>query len=294
MLLSFPTEPLYKYYDDKKIIKLYRDAGFDAYDSSLCLSMKKEGHPFAGDNAIEYAKELRKYADEIGIVCNQAHAPFASSCGDPEKDEEIFKSIVKSMEIASILGAKIIVVHPKQHLEYADNAELLFEMNMEFYKRLIPYCEKLNIKIATENMWQGNTASNAITDSTCSRAWEFNKYIDTLNSEWITGCLDIGHVSLITKNITDFIRNMGSDRIKALHIHDTDFLHDSHTMPFIGRINYSEVAKTLGEIGYDGDFTFEAGNFFNKFPEVLIPSAAKLMHDVGRYLISEIEKAKIN
>ena len=56
-------------------------------------------------------------------------------------------------------------------------------MNVEFYKSLIPYCEKFGIKVACENMWQNNSASGAITDSTCSRAWEFCKYIDAVTGD---------------------------------------------------------------------------------------------------------------
>ena len=44
--------------------------------------------------------------------------------------------------------------------------------------------------------------------------------------------------------------------------------------------------QTLHEIGYQGDITFEAGTFFRNFPEPLLPSAAKLMADVGKYFAS--------
>ena len=85
---------------------------------------------------------------------------------------------------------------------------------------------------------------------------------------------------------------MGKDRIRALHIHDTDFIRDSHTMPFTQKIDYIAVAKTLGEIGYQGDFTYESGSFFNRFPMELYSSGLKLMHDVGRYLIGVLEENK--
>lgn len=105
------------------------------------------------------------------------------------------------MEAASILGAQVIVVHPIQHLTYAEYPNELFEMNVKFYKSLIPYCEKFGIKVAVENMWQYNNVNKVITDSTYSRAWEFYKYIDTADSEWIVGCLDIGHASLVGADV---------------------------------------------------------------------------------------------
>ncbi len=44
-------------------------------------------NPMYGDKYIEYCKQLRAFADTVGIKCNQAHAPFGSSFGDAEKDE---------------------------------------------------------------------------------------------------------------------------------------------------------------------------------------------------------------
>lgn len=292
MLLSVSTAPMNVRLSYKEAIRIIKEAGFDAFDLSLCEMMYDENHIFNTDKYLDEAKSIRKYADDLGIICNQAHAPFHSSCGDLEKDEKTFNMIVRSMEIAAIVGAKIIVVHPKQHLTYADNVETLFNLNVEFYNRLISYCEKFGIKVATENMWQNNPSSGAITDSTCSRAWEFNKYIDAVNSEWITGCLDLGHVSLVTKKIPEFIKEMGKERISALHVHDTNLKEDNHTVPFNERIDYIAIAKALGEIDYQGDFTYEANNFFKNKPLELIPAAYRYACEVGRYLIGEIEKTR--
>lgn len=41
----------------------------------------------------------------------------------------------------------------------------------------------------------------------------------------------------------------------------------------------------LREIGYQGEFTFEADNFLFGFPKELYQPAAKLMVETGRYLI---------
>lgn len=274
----------------KEKIKLIKDSGFDAYDISLFKSSKEDELLLSAPDYIENAKEIRRYADEIGIACSQSHAPMPSSVGDDESDEKIFKKLVQSMEVASILGAKIIVIHPKQHLCYAENAEKLFEMNVEFYNRLIPYAKKFGIKIATENMWQKNNGAKVPCDSVCSRAWEFNKLIDTVNSEWLVGCLDIGHVSLMGADIPKFIHAMGNERLLALHIHDTDFVHDLHTAPFTNKIDYKAVAKALGEIDYKGNITFEALNFFKNLPEELYLSASRYLCDIGKYLAAEIEK----
>lgn len=287
MLVSCPTE----YIEDKlggvdKAIEVLAEAGFDAYDITLCHADKKETHWLRQENWREEAARLKAVADKAGIVCNQSHAPFPSSVGEKDKDEHIFNCIIRSMEAAAMLGAKIIVVHPKQHLSYAEHAQELLLMNVEFYKSLIPYCEKFGIKVATENMWQFNGLAKHPIDSTCSRPAEFNQYIDLVGSEWIVGCLDLGHTILVGANTADFIRKMGAERLQALHVHDTTFTNDAHTLPYLLNNDFAAITAALAEIGYKGDFTFEANSFFTKFPDSLIPDAARFMCAVGRQLAS--------
>lgn len=288
MLLSAHTGPINKKFTLKESIKIISDAGFDAYDLSAYSETAKEELCFGG-NWREKALELRKYADSLGIVCNQSHAVMPSSVGEPQKDKELFEEIIWDMEVASVLGAKIIVVHPKQHFNYADNAEELFNINMEFYKSLIPYCEKFNIKIATENMFQWHHAPNCAKDSTCSRAWEFCKYVDAVDSEWIVGCLDLGHTALVEADTADFIHQLGNKRLQALHVHDNNKIHDEHTLPFLRSMDFVQITKALGEIDYKGDFTYELDYFYKNFPKELYPAITKLAEQVGRYLINEIE-----
>lgn len=293
MLLSTLTQWVGTKLPEKEAVKIIAEAGFDAYDISLFELTRNEEYQFNRPDYVEIAKDLRAYADSLGIVCNQSHAPFPSSVGKEEEDKVIFEKIVRAMEIASILGAKIIVVHPKQHLIHAEHPQELFEMNVEFYKSLIPYCEKFGIKVACENMWQWYNGNKVPSDSTCSRAWEFCQYLDAVDSEWIVGCLDIGHVSLMNADIPQFIRTMGNKRLQALHVHDTDYKSDKHTLPFMEKIDFEAMCQALAEIDYQGDFTFEADAFYRGKPVELYPATTRYMCEVGRYLVGRIEKAKV-
>lgn len=288
MIVSTPTGGFERNFGLYGAIRVIKEAGFDSFDLSLISGDDYVKQMLTADNYVELAQNLRRHADEVGITCNQTHTPFPTSMGDGN-DEERFAIQVRSLEISAIMGAKIAVVHPMQHLNYAEHARELFPMNVEFYKRLIPYAEKFGIKIATENMYQANNSSQIPSDSVCSRAWEFCELIDAVNSPWLVGCLDIGHVSLMGTDICKFIEDMGPDRLQALHIHDTDLVHDSHTMPFLLDIDYPAVCKALAKIGYKGDFTFEANVFPRRFPAPLAVHAGKLMYEVGRYLSDIIE-----
>lgn len=287
MILSTQTDVLGRLYGDAEAIRMLAKAGFDAYDFSFFLMFEKADYPMNGPDFRDYAKSLRAVADECGISCNQAHAPFASSTGDPADDERRFKAIVQSMEAASILGAKIIIVHPKHHLPYVTQPAELKRLNVEFYKRLAPYCQQFGIKVACENMWQRNKAAHRIIDSVCSRPAEFCEYLDEVDSPWVVACLDVGHVALTDEDMATTIRTLGPDRLQALHVHDNNLCEDSHTMPYMLKIDFDALTSALKEIGYRGDFTLEADNFLKSFPEPLVPDALTLLYKTGRYLAEQ-------
>lgn len=288
MLLSNTTEGLINNgMTDAEAIQFMAKMGYDAYDMSFDFMQYKPEHPMNQDNYREYVQELRKVADEAGIVCNQAHAPMNNKCGVEEFDATFMPMVIRSIEAAAILGAKIIIVHPVQCLSYAENAEVLKEMNLKFYKSLIPYCEKFGIKVAAENMWQWNRFTRQCIHSTCSRAEEFRDYIDSIGSEWIVACLDIGHVVLVSEDIPRMIKMLGN-RLEALHIHDNDYKDDMHSFPFFHQINFEQMTKALTEIGYKGDFTFEIGGIYRRLPRETWESATKLLIDSGRYLMKQI------
>lgn len=290
MLLSTQTEVLASLYGEEDAIRMLAEAGFDAFDLSLFSMTSDPKYPMNGPNYREFSEGLRKASERYGIVCNQAHAPFPSSHGDPEKDSATFKSIIRAMEAASIVGAKIIIVHPKCHLSYRTKAQDMMEINMEFYRSLIPYCEKIGIQVACENMWQYNDKAGRIIDSTCSRPEEFCAYLDELDSPWIVGCLDIGHTALTDEDLGFFIRQMGKKRLRALHVHDNDLHSDSHTLPFTGNIDFAALTASLTDIGYEGDFTLEADGFLKMFPKELVLDALQLMSKTGRYLLEQIKQ----
>lgn len=75
MKLSTETYVLRERFDDRTAVKMIKDAGFDCFDY-LMYWVRNHVRDMLGDNYIEKAKDLRKYADSLGICCNRPHAPF--------------------------------------------------------------------------------------------------------------------------------------------------------------------------------------------------------------------------
>ena len=255
----------------KKTIDIFSEAGFEEIDFNTDL---KEYHTDMYDE--DFYRSIKQYASDKGIGFEQTHAPFASSYADKEKTEQRFEDIVRSMKHSSWLGAQMIVIHPCKHIDYreANNYDLMFEYNLNFYKKLIPYAEAFGIKIAIEN----------IPDCITETAEGLLELIHTLNNEVFTVCYDVGHANICGQDPADMIRKLGK-HIGCTHIHDNDGIGDTHTLPYYGTIDWENVMKAFAEIGYEGNLNYEAGLFLNNVPVDLRSDSAKYMAKVGKYLI---------
>ena len=291
MLLSNTNHVLNSMMTEAESIQFMAAAGYDAFDMSFTGMLSDPDNPWNQDNYREYALELKKIADEAGIVCNQAHAPYDNKCGDADFDVEFLPKLYRSIECAALLGAKIIVVHPIHNIPHSDNIAVLREKNIEFYKSLIPYCEKYGIKVAAENMWQRKWNPKRCFHSSCSRAEEFCDYIDTIGREWIVACLDLGHAGLVREDPARMIYMLGH-RLQALHVHDNDHMDDLHGIPLFHCMDFDTIIKALADIDYQGDFTYEAADFYKKLPRRAWKSVTEMMVEIGRYFIEEIENQK--
>lgn len=284
-------------YDFATSIEMMKKAGFEAMDYSL-MDMVEDDCPYNGDNYRALAEADRAISDEKGLPITQTHAPFSfkEKWGDDAYyNDVIFPRLVRSLEISGILGAEVCVIHPIHNTVYLGNEEAVFERNMEYYRSLIPYAERCGVKIGVENMFQRDPFRKYIVADTCSSPAEFIRYIDTLNSPWITACLDVGHVALPFSDTTaaDVIRALGHDRLGALHIHDNDYTRDQHNLPYLGKLDWPEITKALGEIDYAGDFTYEVnGLFIFGRDEGFLPIGLKFMADVGHHLVGMVEAAR--
>jgi len=294
MLLSTPTGMYISRYSFDEMFGIASEAGFNALDFTFCGDNNRKfvSEEFEQGNPERFFAELKEKASGKGIVFNQSHAPFPSILVDDDITKERYKEIIRSMKYASILGAKHIVLHPAQHLPYEEVGfkEKLFEINMAFFKSLIPYCEEFGIKIAIENQYKRMArCNNRLTHSSCGNPKEMVRYLDELGLEHFTGCIDIGHAILVDENPAEFIREVGGEKLGALHVHDVDGFVDMHTLPFVGIGNWSDITKALHDIDYKGDFTFEANSFVAKMPNELVPDASRMMAAVGKYMIKQIQ-----
>lgn len=299
MLLSTQTDTVFRNFGEEEGIRILADAGYDAIDYSM-FWMSSDNHPLFAEDPIAHAEKLRALADAAGLRFNQAHSPFPCwRYGDDAYNAKMPERVRTSVRIAGILGAKSTVVHPIAYTQgvqvpgaAAEEAERLqMEFNLDFYHTLEPIALEYGTKVALENMWGHDNRRGIIVPNVCSYAVDLARYFDALNPKAFTVCLDLGHCGLIGEDAEHAIRVLGGNRLGALHIHDNDNRNDSHTLPYSHgcRMNWDAILTALGEIDYQGDFTYEADNFLARLDRAAIPAAETYMANLGRIMIRTLD-----
>ena len=274
MKLSTNVPVLLRTYNMYEIVDICANAGFDYIE-------------FPGERIYEepreYYTELRKYAEDKGILFDQAHAPFASQLHDEPFYDELFEKVVKALKACSYLGVNYAVTHPCKvhHMCKDGETDKLIEYNLNYYRRFIPYYEEYGVKIAIEN---------AGTYSVSKSPEEHKAFLDLLDNPAFVACVDVGHYNCFGFNCADGIRTVG-EHVKCLHIHDNDGTKDMHKIPFtaLGTIDWEDTMKALAEIDYKGSLNYEIGAFLRQFPAELHAAATDFTADIARYLRSRFE-----
>ena len=111
---------------EEKTIELLAKAGFDAWDFSLfamcpydwdALCARPGSHPLAGPDGLAFARRLKRVGLDCGIVCNQSHAPFPSSC------PEVRSYLKRAIECTAEAGGQICIIHPDNDASPEENAQ---------------------------------------------------------------------------------------------------------------------------------------------------------------------------
>lgn len=246
---------------EEKAVESVAKAGFDAWDFSMFAMCRYDwgrqalietDHPLASNRYLSFARKLKQIGLDNGIVCNQSHAPFPSSC------PEIRSYFKRAIECTAEAGGSICVIHPDNNKSAQENAEMYWE--------LLPFAKEYGVKIATENMWNWDAQKDESSFAACATAESFVGHLDAVNDDFFVACLDIGHAEMRGSG-SGAVRMIHAlqNRLQALHIHDNDRWHDSHQIPFSMSIDFEAVVRALKDIGYQGYFTLEADRYLSKY-----------------------------
>ncbi len=286
MRLGCDISNLCNRFGDEKVFQMFCESGFECIDYSF--NEIKPLERLLDDDYCNKAEQLRTLLDRYGIVCNQTHAPFRFEYGEKmDCAEKHYRDIVRAMEFSAILGAPRIIIHAVTPPSDVD----IYEYNKQYYRSFLPYCERFEIEIAVENIGRGHTDEEKRVGIWASPE-EFCEFIHGLDSKWFCACVDLGHAAIMNCPPEEFIARMDAGLLKALHVHDTDYINDCHTVPYLQRQNWEAIMSSLVEYEYEGDFNLEILLYTERFPDELAGAALQFAEKVGHYLIERFEKIK--
>lgn len=205
------------------------------------------------DDWKEQAKRLAEDTARLGFVFCQSHAPYAYYLYE---SREYYREMTRrSIEVAAILGAPCIVIHPElrdvRSQEYDHDAA--FSRAKEFYLPFADLASRLGVKLAVENLFDFKRRWNY--GATVEEQIEF---IDALGGgDTVGACWDFGHAHVMYGDgDSEKLRQLGS-RVICTHVHDNSQTKDLHLPPYLGEIDWDRQMQTLADIGYSGELDLE-------------------------------------
>ena len=202
------------------------------------------------------ADEIKKASEETKIrvhsVMNSDHWRYPLSSSDADVVGKSMKGMETSLRNANFWGADTVLLVPavvNPQTGYKD----AWDRSVRHIRELIPMASELKVVIAVEEVWNKFLLSPL----------EFANYVDQFNSPWVKAYFDVGNVVMFGYP-QDWIRTLGK-RIVKLHLKDFRLSRDPSIKKTVqdwvnlreGDINWKEVHKALGEIGYSGAATVE-------------------------------------
>ena len=285
MKISTEIASAAKIIGEEKAVEYVGKAGFDHWDFSMfrmCRYSKLQGRitdqdsRMAGDNYLAFARQLKKIGLDNGITCNQSHAPF------PVDVPQVRSYLKRAIECTAEAGGRYCVIHPMNNGTPEENAEFYFE--------LLPFAKEHGVKIATENMWNWNEDKTRSCFAACATSESFNAHLDAVSDEYLVACLDVGHAEMrgSGSGAVNMIHALG-DRLKCLHLHDNDLLHDSHQLPYSMQIDFDAILAALKAIGYSGELTLEVDAYLKAYNEENIMIGIRKMAEVTRRMAAKLD-----
>ena len=220
------------------------------------LFVKQAGFDGVEVNSHLDRNEVLKARDATGLpipsVCSSQHWKSPVSDPDPKVREEGLAGLKLTLEDAKTYGADTILFVPGRVSEIVSYDDC-WNRSIEEIKKAIPLAEKLNVKIAIENVWNNFLLSPL----------EAAGYVDQFKSPMVGFYFDCGNV-LASGWPEQWIKILGK-RIAKVHIKEYSRKiaeKQGKSAGFgvklrEGDVNWQAVMKGLDDIGYHNWATIE-------------------------------------
>jgi L-ribulose-5-phosphate 3-epimerase len=215
-----------------------RTAGFDAIEMQTIT---------APEQAAEIKEASQKTGLRIHSVMNSGHWRDPMSSADPAVLNRSVQGMETSLRNAVLWGADAVLLVPGVVDAANSYRDVWTRSQRAIRERLLPMARDMKVIIAVEEVWNKFLLSPL----------EFARYVDEFESPFVKAYFDVGNVVLFAFP-QDWIRTLGP-RIVKVHLKDFKLEKSTYSWKNLGEgdIDWIEVRKALGEVGYNGYVTTE-------------------------------------
>jgi L-ribulose-5-phosphate 3-epimerase len=199
------------------------------------------------------AQTIKEAAAKAGLtihsVMNADHWRYPLSSADPEVVAKSVAGMETSLRNAKLWGCDSVLLVPAVVNPETSYQDAWTRSQKVIKERLLPLAQELKVVIGMEEVWNKFLLSPL----------EMARYVDEFASPWVKAYLDVGNM-VFYGYPQDWVRTLGK-RIHRVHI--KDFKLDRGKGQFFwknigeGDVDWPEVRKALGEVGYEGWVTTE-------------------------------------
>jgi sugar phosphate isomerase/epimerase len=183
-----------------------------------------------------------------GLTCT-VHAPFFDLSGgalDTKILEVTRLRFRQAMDAAHILKPRCVVFHTGFSIHhYQGYLEHWFRKSIETWKEVMDYAEKLELKIAVENVFDTDPSA-------------LKKITSSISHPLFGVCLDAGHINVFSEvSVEEWFNELG-DKVFETHLHDNNGKQDQHNGIGVGTFDFQQFFKLLLNNGARPILTIEA------------------------------------
>ena len=203
-----------------------------------------EAEPLGSLDAMREQAQAAKQAGVPvhGLMFNGWTSPL--SAAEPEVVKKGLAGMENALRCANAIGVNTVLLVPAVVTEDVTYAQA-YERSQKHIRELLPLAAELKIVVAIENVWNKFLLSPL----------EFARYIDEFDSPWVRAYFDVGNC-IVNGYAQDWIRTVGR-RIIKIHVKDFKRQGNKWMNLLDGDVNWLQVRRALGEIGYEGFLTAE-------------------------------------
>lgn len=262
-----------------------KDAGYNVIDMNF-HDMSNTTMPMAQDNWQDWVLQMKDLGDKLGLEFSQSHAYFYNFMNPSITQKEWREELIRRSIIASgMMKIPWVTMHAGTDSYNGYSTRGAKAKNLEYFAPYIDLAAKHHVGICFENMYDPTPQTRTFTAST----EDLIDLVDSFKASNVGITWDFGHAHLQGVDQCACLRQIG-DRLKSTHVNDNRGTKDDHLIPYYGEIVWEPILQTLGEIGYEHDFTYEVTPFLDRVPPVLRDSALLHTVEVGEYMIGLIKK----